>query len=298
MARRVLIFHNAHAAKGRSRKGLERILDIVNREKFEYKIQTTLTGFEANRRALVMHYERFKPSEIWVSGGDGTLHLFLNSLPAEMWDLPVAVIPTGSGNDFIKNYSKDTSIEHCLQVAVARQTMPCDVWQCNGRLFIHGFGVGFDGQVVESMAGESSPVSGFMQYYFHILRLLMTYREKEFTVTAGDTVYKQPCFLVTVGNSTTFGGGFNVTPNAKLNDNQLDVCMISKVKRMMRPFWMRKVEKGTHLKLSVVTYFNTDKIKIETPVKIPAHIDGELLHGNLFEIESHSRKLNIIVLGI
>ena len=296
MARRVLIFHNAHAAKGRSRKGLERILDIVNREKFEYKIQATLGGFEANRKVMAMHYERFKPSEIWVSGGDGTLHLFINSLPVEMWSLPVAIIPTGSGNDFIKNYLKDaTTIEHSLQVALARKTMPCDVWQCNGRLFIHGFGVGFDGQVVESMTGENSPLRGFLAYYFQIIRLLMTYREKEFTVTVGDTVYKQPCFLITAGNSTTFGGGFTVTPNAKLNDGQLDVCIISKVPKLMRPFWMRKVEKGTHLKLSVVKYFNADKITIETPLKIPAHIDGELLHGNLFEIESHERKLTIMV---
>lgn len=292
--RRILIFHNAFANKGRSRLGLAKINVWLRTEKIQSLVVETRTDFDGNLTALQKAFDDFNPTEIWVSGGDGTLYLLINSLPDSMWHLPVAVLPTGSGNDFIKNYLPKTSFNDALQAALRGSSTPCDVWQCNNLLFIHGLGIGFDGQVVESMIKRKTLLKGFLGYYYHVIGQLLRYREKEFVLEAKGSKTTFNCFMITVGNSTTFGGGFKITPKAKINDRLLDVCAISEVSVLQRPLYLKKVEHGNHLHLPMVNYFTADEITINTPQIVAGHIDGELFYGNSFEIKKHSKQLNII----
>ena len=294
MTRRILIFHNAHAAKGKSRLGLSKINVLLHTEGISSYLVTTQEHFADNHRALQNAYTDFNPTEIWVSGGDGTLYLLLNSLPAEMWHLPVAVIPTGSGNDFIKNYTHPPTTNNALQIALNGKPTPCDVWRCNKLLFIHGLGIGFDGQVVESMIKRKTFLKGFLAYYYHVVRQLLSYREKEFIMETNGQKTTFNCFMITVGNSTTFGGGFKITPKAVINDGLLDVCAISQVPVLKRAFYLKKVENGNHLQIPVVNYFTTEKITVTAPQTVAGHIDGELFYDNSFEISKHPYRLNII----
>lgn len=294
MIRRILIFHNAFANKGRSRLGLAKINVLLHIEKLQSCVVETLANANDNRIVLQKTFDEFNPTEIWVSGGDGTLYLLLNSLPDGMWHLPVAVLPTGSGNDFIKNYLPIPSLSNALQAAFSGKSSPCDVWQCNKLLFIHGLGIGFDGQVVESMIKRKTLFKGFLGYYYHVVSQLFRYREKEFVLDANGSKTTFNCFMITIGNSTTFGGGFKITPKAKINDGLLDVCAISAVPVLKRPLYLKKVEHGNHLSLPMVNYFTADEITINTPQIVAGHIDGELFYDSSFEIKKFPKQLNII----
>lgn len=219
----------------------------------------------------------------------------MNSLPQELWNLPIAIIPTGTGNDFVKNFLSKNSIDEALQVAAKGTPQPVDIWQCNEKLFIHGLGIGFDGQVVESMLKRKTLFKGFLAYYYHVLRLLFSYKEKVFKLTEKGQETSFNCFMITVANSTTFGGGFKITPKAKINDGFLDVCAISKVPVWLRSRYLKSVENGKHLHLSYVNYFNTNKLSIQTPQVVAGHIDGELFYGKEFEIVKYPKLLNIIL---
>lgn len=267
---------------------------LLHTEDISSHLVTTQEHFIDNHRALQKAYTDFSPTEIWVSGGDGTLYLLINSLPENMWHLPVAVLPTGSGNDFIKNYLPKSSFNDALQAAISGKSTSCDVWQCNSQLFIHGLGIGFDGQVVERMIKRKTLFKGFLGYYYHVVSLLLQYREKEFVLDANGLKKTFECFMITVGNSTSFGGGFKITPNAKINDGVLDVCAISAVPMLKRSLYLKKVEHGRHLHLPMVNYFTSDSLTIETQQIVAGHIDGELFYGNRFEIKKHPFQLNII----
>jgi len=292
--RNILIVHNPAAGKGKSQKGLEQIIAYIKQEAIDYDILETEKEFTATQKKLAKKLNG-NHSEIWISGGDGTLHQLVNCLPHEFWHLPIAVLPTGTGNDFVKNYMPTVSIEAGLQIALNSRPKPVDIWQCNDTLFIHGLGIGFDGQVVESMLKRKTLFKGFLAYYYHVLRLLLSYKEKEFILTANTKETVFACFMITVGNSHTFGGGFKITPKAKINDGMLDVCAISKVPVWLRPRYLKSVENGKHLHLSYVNYFNTDTLTIHTPHQVAGHIDGELFYSKQFKIVKHTKTLNVIL---
>lgn len=254
----------------------------------------TEEGFNHNKIALEEKINN-NYTEIWASGGDGTLFQLINCLPKEFWHLPVAVIPTGTGNDFCKNYLEKPSLNNAIQTALTGKAKPVDTWQCNDKLFIHGLGIGFDGKVVEDMLKRKTLFKGFVAYYYHVLRLLLVYKEKEFALSLNNDKTTFPCFMITVGNSTTFGGGFKITPKADISDGLLDVCAINKVPVWLRPRYLKSVENGKHLHLPFVKYSTTDKLTIESSETVAGHIDGELFYGKEFSIVKHNRALNIIL---
>lgn len=266
---------------------------MLKKEGVGYDVILTQEGFSENKQALKQQAQ-FTYTEIWACGGDGTLHQLINCLPNEFWQLPVAIIPTGSGNDFVKNYGV-SSLNEATAIALNGKPQVVDVWQCNNKLFIHGIGIGFDGKVVEDMLKRKTIFKGFLAYYYHVLRLLLTYKEKEFIVAQNGSETTFPCFMITVANSTTFGGGFKITPNAQISDGLLDVCAISKVPKWLRPRYLKSVEKGLHLKLPYVKYSTTNKLSINTPEVVAGHIDGELFYGKEFEIIKFTKQLNIIL---
>ena len=81
------------------------------------------------------------------------------------------------------------------------------------------------------------------------------------------------------------GGGFMVAPQAVVNDGLLDLVAIRCIRRLRRVFYLPKVEKGKHLGLSFVSSTLVKKIIIQSPSKVAAHLDGEFMLSDYFDIE-------------
>ena len=106
-----------------------------------------------------------------------------------------------------------------------------------------------------------------------------------------------PFLLLSIGNGLSTGGGFLLTPEARVDDGLLDICLINKVNRRRVLSLLPSAVKGKHLKEPEVVIHQTRKVEITTKEPIPIYYDGELpelknpLH---FKIELLHKKLNLI----
>ena len=91
--------------------------------------------------------------------------------------------------------------------------------------------------------------------------------------------------MINIANGRRFGGGFTVNPAGIINDKLLDVSIIGRVHPLMRIRFLSAIEKGTHIKLPMVTYLKTASIHIKAGGIIPAHADGEYFDASEFVIE-------------
>lgn len=227
-----------------------------------------------------------------IFGGDGTLHRILNywGIP----DKPVALISAGSGNDFSRITTGTRSWKEQVKLAVEGEVKQIDLGLCNGIYFATGVGIGFDGKVAQ-MLNRNSKAKGFTAYMMAVIYQIFLYREKWVKITTTDLSMETMSFMLTIGNTSDFGGGFKVTPQALPNDGVLEVCLIKKVNLFQRLLHLDAVTKGKHMHLPFVEPFSGKKFRIEAKQELPCHMDGECYSWNKFNVEVLPNALEIIL---
>lgn len=229
-------------------------------------------------------------------GGDGTMNEIAVPL-VNRKDINIGLIAGGTGNDFIQitgfpDRFSDSDWEMFFNVNV----MPMDVGTCNGKIILNGLGLGFDAQVASENYTESGEVKpgGKSKYIWHILKTLFAYKEKRMTVICNGSTHETDCFMNTVANGRRFAGSFYLTPDSIANDSLLDVCAIKRLSLYQRLRILLMVPAGTHVNDKRVSYYQTDKLVLEFPSRMPYHIDGELYFGQHFEMGVIPGALTII----
>ena len=86
-----------------------------------------------------------------------------------------------------------------------------------------------------------------------------------------------------------------LTPDAKVDDGLLDVCLIERILPWNRFLSLSKLGAGRHGKLEEVSFFKASHVSIEADKKQWMHIDGELLGHPPFEINIHKKALKVRV---
>lgn len=276
----VLILANPAAGGGRGDKTIVWLEEYLGSLDVSYRL--LLTEPDLGRLPLKKH-ELQEYSSLWVLGGDGTIHKVINHFGIP--EMPVALISAGSGNDFSRSVLGTLDIREQIRIALHGVPGSLDLGRCNGKYFLTGVGIGFDGLVARRVNKLKAFIGGSSAYYFTVLLNLLLYREKKMKIRiSGHDEQTSRRFMATIGNTAIFGGGFRVTPFADPRDGLLDLNLVNAVGRLSRLLHLDKVRKGEHTRLPFVEYIKGTKFRIESDVVIPCHMDGEVYAWSYFDV--------------
>ena len=213
MSRKIFVTWNPFAG-GKALKICKKLSEALNALQIDYQVFDTNESKSAT--TTIEEFLDTSFTDLIIIGGDGTINESVNGLK---YDIPVSILPAGTGDDFIKNVLIGKTLEEQIDTAINGEIKRIDLGQCNDRKFVNGVGIGFDGQIVEDMASKRVPLlTGHAAYYYHVLRILGGYKERRFDYQIGDQSFQKDLILLTIGNGTTFGGGFKLMPEPKIDD--------------------------------------------------------------------------------
>jgi YegS/Rv2252/BmrU family lipid kinase len=222
-------------------------------------------------------------TDVWISGGDGTLNYFVNHY--HDIKLPLVIFNGGTGNDFHWLLYGKMSFEDQLQIALINEPRPIDIGRCNKKYFLNGAGIGFEGEVARSLTGKKK-LPGKTSFMVMILKKIFSYRSGFYQVTVdGNALAVRKYLMIDVSNGSRAGGGFHVAPDAKADDGLFDVVMINALHPVKRLRWLPVIEKGKHVGRSFINYSTAKKVVIEADKVIQSHLDGEYYTATRLEIE-------------
>ncbi|MBW2470459.1 MAG: hypothetical protein JRE18_00125 [Deltaproteobacteria bacterium] len=135
-------------------------------------------------------------NEILVLGGDGTLNYAVNEMGQDQ--LPLGIVGTGTGNDSVRSLHGVAGFRQQVKIAVNGELRSFDLGCCNGRYFVNGLGLGFDGQVVLEMQRKSKKGRNRMDYLKTVLRTLYRFKEKEVVFSLDGEEFKKKVLLLTI----------------------------------------------------------------------------------------------------
>lgn len=233
-----------------------------------------------------------------VAGGDGTVTLALEGLRAGQ-RAPLAILPIGSGNDFARDCGVPATIEAAwatLASGVARTVDVAEAGQGGPRFGCVG-SVGLDEMALRVLYASRWPRSKALNIY-SALRGLAAYEPREVAVTWAGGAFRGPVMFVATMNTRSYGGGFRVTPTARIDDGALDLCIVraSGKFRLMRQ--LPRMLRGTHVDLPEVVMARSSWVRVEEVHASPLTVclDGELdLARTPIEFRCLPRALSVLV---
>jgi diacylglycerol kinase (ATP) len=231
-----------------------------------------------------------------VIGGDGSVNAVLPGIVHT--GTPLGIVPAGSGNDLIKSLAIPADIERAVDIILAGRTQLIDCGTINGRYFANVVGIGFDAAVNHNSHGLRWPASGLLRYIVALITTLGTYSPLPLSITINGSTITQDLFLLTIGNGTTCGGGFRLTPNAKLDDGLLDVTFVKPIS-VPRLLWhLPKVFQGTLDRVErYASMTRVTNLQVESTTSVPVHVDGEVYRGDTSKLDIESIPNALTVIG-
>lgn len=303
------IIVNARAGNGRARKVWKEFQAVLERDKAEYRVLSASSTEEvcAAFREKISQGER--PRAVIVIGGDGTVHGVLEVVLEAQ--IPLGVIPAGSGNDLVRSLQLPWDVQGAWDLIREGRCGMIDVLSVGGIPSISIAGAGLDAEVAyqnnRSMLKKVLNRLGLGQaaYIWSLLRVLCTFRAESVIMTLDGRAFPlHKVWLVAMANLPYYGGGMYICPEARANDSQINVCIVSGVSRLglLRAF--PKVYRGAHLDHPAITMYQGREVGIRQassadesldrkPLRL--HGDGELIGTAPIQVTIDQRKLHILV---
>ena len=209
-------------------------------------------------------------------GGDGTAHEVAAACVGTR--RVMAVLPVGSGNDYVKALSVGTDLGRALGVVVEGAVRVVDAGEVNGVRFNNGLGIGFDAEVAAGISEAPKALGGFGGYLWSVGRLLWGFEchEAGFRLGTGEEVSAKT-ILVAVALGTTYGARFRLAPGSSLEDGAFDVVWSEEVTRAEVLRLIPAVLRGTHLVHPKIHFARAAEVEVALAKPTPAHVDGEIL---------------------
>jgi diacylglycerol kinase (ATP) len=215
-------------------------------------------------------------------GGDGTAHLVVNALMRHRREgvrPTLAILPAGSGSDFIRTFALPRRLEDAVRHLVTPDVYTVDVGLLEGsfgsRWFLNAANVGVGAGSVE-VADRLPRVLGRQRYTIGFWLALWRYSSRPVTVTLDGRVWEGQAITVVLANGQFFGGGMNIAPKALLADGELDVQIFSGPRRMAFSV-MPRVKRGLHLRHPAVRRRSASTVEVVGPAEWPVEADGEIV---------------------
>lgn len=246
-------------------------------------------------------------------GGDGTISEVVNGLaqatPAGQTVGRLGILPLGTGNDFADIVGCSRDLATAARAIAAGQTRTVDLGhtlvesgdQQIERYFDNNMGVGFEAWVtLESY--KVKRLSGALLYVVAALRALRSCPAPHVTATwhladGTQQEYADNALMISVGNSNRTGGGFYLTPDARLDDGLLDVGVAAAVSRWRILRLLPKALKGAHTTDPAITMLRCRRIQLACRAELPVQVDGEVIVRNADRVEINIQpgRLEVIV---
>ncbi|HEX7315472.1 MAG TPA: diacylglycerol kinase family protein [Pyrinomonadaceae bacterium] len=173
-------------------------------------------------------------TDVIARGGDGTVHEAIQGLVGS--GARLLVWAAGTANVLARQLELPRDAEKAARVLVQgnsrRITLGAATSETTGerRYFFMMAGVGLDASVVKSVRPRLKRRVGEAAFWYAGLAHLAHWVPKEFTVEVGGERLKAT--YAAVGKAPWYGGGLAITPRARLDDAEFEVCVIDTRSRL------------------------------------------------------------------
>jgi YegS/Rv2252/BmrU family lipid kinase len=300
---------NPIAGDGRGHKSWQKIKFLLRRANinFDFGISNyPQHSIQLASEAVLKGYRY-----IAAVGGDGTINEVINGIFAQQ-EVPTntitfAVIPIGTGNDWIKTHKIPNNLKKAVQLLIKPNLIKHDIGHVSyhnvdtlkkeQRFFINVAGLAYDAFVTRATKTRPKYGNSKLYYLYLIVRCVTQFKATAATVFFDDKEISFPFFNITVGQCKYNGGGTTVVPHADPTDGLFAISVFKNVKPWEVIVKAPQFYTGSIVKHKEAVTDQAKQIKITAPAETPAYVevDGEWLGQSPIEFTMFAASINVVV---
>lgn len=287
---------NPTSGKGYAKKLIPVISKICTHENINYIIE--ITKYPGHATEIAKNYSLEENVRFYAVGGDGTLNEVLNGMLYSSCSL--AVIPAGSGNDFIKTVYSPLTIDKLIMDLINGETKLINIGKINNKHFINISSIGIDAEITyNAKIFKKNPlIPSKLSYLFSIFTTLIKYSSYNLEIYIDDIYIKDKILLIAIGNGKYYGGGMKVLPNANPFNNNFDICVVKSMSKLNILRLFPVLIKGNHERLkNYVTFYKGSNILIHSKENVKINVDGEIFENTNIKFEIVEKKVNFVFIN-
>ena len=244
--KKVILFYNPNSGSGMFKNNLDYIIGRYQKEGCLVVPIRAAHGHVIFDYLAELDQETYREEyrQIIAAGGDGTINVCVNAMIRNHVDLPLAILPAGTANDFAYYFNIPGEIDQMLDIALGNNYTYADVGQVNDRYFIN---VAAIGQVVD-VSQKTDPTLkntiGVLAYYLKGLSEVPNLKPIRVTLTTPEKVYREKMYFMVVMNGKSAGGFKKISPDSEINDGLLDVMLFRSMSLLEMPGVFMKILQG------------------------------------------------------
>ena len=262
---------NPTSGQGKGAEVGRAVVGYFGKHDLKYQIITGISAENVSRDLRSFLHANQECEGVLCVGGDGLAHLVLQAVVPLR--IPFAVLPAGTGNDFVRALKWPLDdLENLLNIVTTQKPTPIDLGLVDGEWFGAVLSSGFD-SVVNEKANSLKWPKGPSKYNLAIALELPRFKPSHFEINLDDRTLSTEAMLIAVGNGSSYGGGMRVCPNASLTDGLFDVMVLAPISKAEFIKVFPKVYSGDHVHHPEVSIYRSKKVKINSSAI--AYADGE-----------------------
>ncbi|CAB4924389.1 unannotated protein [freshwater metagenome] len=267
--RQVLLIASPVSGGGRVLKALP----AVGARLRELDVDTRIVMSESLDHARALTREALAEGRVPVSfGGDGLAGAVAGAA-AQVRGL-IGVLPGGSGNDFCRHVGIPNDPVVACELLSTGTAVDIDLGEANGSLFLGIASLGFDSEA-NAAANRAPRILGRGIYVYGAFAALLRWHRATFIVAADAGTEEFLGWSVICANTSVYGAGMFVAPQARVDDGLLDVVSLRDVGRLHFIRAFPKVFRGTHLADPAVHLTRSEQVRVTASRPFDVYADGD-----------------------
>jgi YegS/Rv2252/BmrU family lipid kinase len=218
-----------------------------------------------------------------VVGGDGSVNEVANGI-AGRDGVEIAVLPRGTGWDFVRTYGIPHRLARAIEVALTGRPRAIDLGRVRYRTWAGGdaegwfaniASAGMSGAIAQRANETTKALGGKVSYLLAIFAVFARWRVGSVRVEVDGEVREGRMHDVVVANGRYFGGGMMICPEASPDDGRFDVLLIGDLTKRDLLLTLPKTYRGSHLPHPKAELLRGRAVWIDGAQPLPIQLDGE-----------------------
>lgn len=276
-AERFLVLINPYASGGQSPVVLRRrIASAFAEHDVPFDLVTSADPAEALEIARIA--ARTGVRALVAAGGDGTVAQALRGTAGT--EVPVAILPLGTGNQLANNFDIPLSVEGAVRVAVEGRVEEIDLGRIGEDVFALMAGAGLDAELIAAATSEMKKLLGPAAYVLGGLRSAFTPPSSKFRLTVDERDLEVQASMVLVANVGQLAVSplpvdIRVAPRVSFRDGLLDVCIFAARNLSDWAAMLWRVARERYAGDDRMLFIQARRVTIEADPPVAVQIDGE-----------------------